>query len=125
MPIPDLLSSPYTCPALTPGWPTAYSSYREIAYRDFPMSDVQSSSQYQNPNPETPNGAMINGSDSFLSNGFDHFAKSHFAISEFLIYQIPISETSMPPVLCTGCATCRLAYVTRGLSRVRTCHVSL
>jgi hypothetical protein len=28
---------------LTPGWPTTYTSYREIAYRDFAMSDVRSS----------------------------------------------------------------------------------
>jgi hypothetical protein len=113
MPIPDLLSSPYTCPAFTPGWPTAYSSYREIAYRDFAMSEVQSSSQYQNPNPETPNGAMINGSDSFLSNGFDHFAKSHFAISEFLMHCVlDISN----PDLRNFDATCPLHWL---------CHVSL
>ena len=69
MPIPDLLCTPYTCPPLTPGWPTTYTSYREITYRDFAMYDVQGFCQYQNPNPETP----------------------------------------MPPILCAGCATCRLA----------------
>ena len=41
MPILDLLYTPYTCPPLTPGWPTTYTSYREIAYRDFAMYDVQ------------------------------------------------------------------------------------
>jgi hypothetical protein len=81
MPIPDLLCTPYTCPPLTPGWPTVYMPYREIAYRDFAMFDVQSFFQYQNPIPETPNRAMIYGSDSFLSNGCDHFA-----ISEFLMH---------------------------------------
>ena len=54
MPIPDLLCTPYTCPPLTPGWPTTYTSYREIAYRDFAMYDVQGFCQYQNPNLETP-----------------------------------------------------------------------
>ena len=121
MPILDLLSSPYTCPALTPGWPTAYSSYREITYRNFAMSDVQSSCQYQNLNPETPNRAMIYSSDSFLTNGCDYFAKSHFAISEFLsivflTYQIPIPETPMPPVLCA------VITMIRHVLNTATCH---
>jgi hypothetical protein len=67
MPIPDFLCTPYTCPALTPGWPTAYMPYWEIAYRDFAMSDVQSSRQYQNPIPETPTRARIYSSDSLLA----------------------------------------------------------
>jgi hypothetical protein len=128
MPIPDLLSSPYTCPPLTPRWPTGYMPYREIAYRDFAMFDVQSFCQNQNPNPETPNRAMINGSDSFLSNGCDHFAKSHFAISEFLMHcvlDISNPDPRNSDATCPLHWLCHLADVTPGLTCVRSCHVSL
>jgi hypothetical protein len=67
MSIPDFLCTPYTCPPLTPGWPTGYMPYREIAYRDFAMSDVQCSCQYRNPIPEIPYRALINGPGAILT----------------------------------------------------------
>jgi hypothetical protein len=122
MPIPDILCTPYTCPALTPGWPTAYSSYREIAYRDFAMSDVQSSCQYQNPNPETPNRAMIYGSDSFLTNGCDYFAKSHFAISEFLMHCVLCIMNSRSPNLRCHLSSALSPHMIRHVLNTATCH---
>ena len=65
--IPDFLCTPYTCPPLTPGWPTGYMPYREIAYRDFAMSDVQCSCQYQNPILEISYRVVINGPGAILT----------------------------------------------------------
>ena len=117
MPIFDFLYTPYTCPALSPGWPTTYMSYREIAYHDFAMSDVQCSCQYQNPIPETPTRARIYGSDSFwiqrlrLNHEIAFRDFRVFDVKRFWHYKVPIADAS--------------ADVTRGLTHVKYCHVSL
>ena len=104
MPILDFLCTPYTCLALTPGWPTAYMPYREIMYRDFAMSDVQSSCQYQNPIPETLTRAKIYGSDSFwiqrlrLNRDF-----GVFVVEWTLHIEIPIPESPMAYLPCNFC----------------------
>ena len=117
MPIPDFLYTPYTCPALTPGWPTAYMPYREIAYRDFVTSDVQCSCQYQNLIPETPTRARIYGSDSFwiqwlrLNHEITFRDFGVLDVKRFWHYKVPIVDA--------------FADVTRGLTRVKYFHVSL
>jgi hypothetical protein len=54
-----------------------------------------------------------------------HRGFGDFDVTMYMPLGFPIPEFPMPPVLCTGCATCRLADVTRGLTCVRFCHVSL